>query len=214
MFDVVMTPLCHGAPAAQAVALLASFLIADDPEPDQTAAALIAEFGTLGAVISGAQSRILRASGGNAKALAVVRAVKATVQHLLLERVERCVLLSNHAALLDYLQLTMQHATREQVRVLHLSSSNNLIKDEVLSEGTIDQAPIYVRELIGRCIELGSAAIILVHNHPSGNPAPSRADIAITQSIVDACKLMSIKVHDHIIIGSGGHVSLRSKGLM
>lgn len=89
-----------------------------------------------------------------------------------------------------------------------------LIRDEVMSEGSIDQAQVHVREVIRRAIDLGSAAIILVHNHPSGDPSPSRADIEITRAIVDAGKGLGIAVHDHLIIGTSGHVSLRAKGLM
>lgn len=108
----------------------------------------------------------------------------------------------------------MAHLIHERVRVLHLNSKNRLIRDELVSEGSIDQAAIYTREVIRRALELGSAAIILVHNHPSGDSAPSRQDIAITKDICDAGRKLGIAVHDHIIIGKDGHTSFRSKGLI
>jgi DNA repair protein RadC len=102
----------------------------------------------------------------------------------------------------------------ERVRILHLNTRNMLIRDEVMAEGSIDQAAVSVREVIRRAIDLGSAAIILVHNHPSGDPSPSRADIALTRTIIDAGKPLGIGVHDHIIIGMNGHVSMRAQGLI
>ena len=108
----------------------------------------------------------------------------------------------------------MAHMTTERVRVIHLNARNMLIRDEVMAEGSIDQAVIHVREVIRRAIDLGSAAIILVHNHPSGDPQPSRADIALTRDIADAGRKLGIAVHDHIIIGAQGHSSMRGMGLL
>jgi DNA repair protein RadC len=108
----------------------------------------------------------------------------------------------------------MGHITIERVRVLHLNAKNMLIRDEVISEGSIDQATVHVREVIRRAIDLGSSAIILVHNHPSGDPAPSRADIALTRDIIDAGKRLNVAVHDHVIIGATGHSSMRALGLI
>jgi DNA repair protein RadC len=108
----------------------------------------------------------------------------------------------------------MAHLITERVRVLHLNVRNQLIRDEVMSEGSIDQAAIYTREVIRRAIDLGSSSLILVHNHPSGLPDPSRADIDVTRSIVEAGKRMGITVHDHIIIGAQGHSSMRAMGLL
>jgi DNA repair protein RadC len=108
----------------------------------------------------------------------------------------------------------MVHHAIERFRVLHLNTKNMLIRDEVMSEGSIDQAAVHVREVIRRAIDLGSAAIILVHNHPSGDPAPSRADIDVTRQIADAGKRLGIAVHDHLIMGTNGHVSLRAQGLI
>jgi DNA repair protein RadC len=122
--------------------------------------------------------------------------------------------LANWQALLDYLRADMAHHAVERFRVLHLNARNMLVRDEVMSEGSIDQAAVYVREVIRRALDIGSAAIILVHNHPSGDPAPSRADIDITKAIAAAGKPLGIAVHDHLIIGTQGHASLRAQGLV
>ena len=103
---------------------------------------------------------------------------------------------------------------RERVRVLHLNSKNRLIRDDLVSEGSIDQAAIYTREVIRRAIDLGTAALILVHNHPSGDCSPSRQDIALTRDIIEAGKRLGIAVHDHIIIGMDGHYSMRGSGVI
>jgi len=108
----------------------------------------------------------------------------------------------------------MAHGLVERVRVLHLDSKNRLISDELMWEGTIDQSAVHVRELMRRGLELGSAALILVHNHPSGDPSPSRQDIALTREIATAGKPLGILVHDHVVIGSTGHASLRALGLI
>jgi DNA repair protein RadC len=122
--------------------------------------------------------------------------------------------LSNWQALSDYLQARLAHENVEEFRLLHLDTRNMLVLDEALSRGTIDQTAVHVREVIKRALEVGSAALILVHNHPSGDPSPSRADIDITQTIIAAAKPLGISVHDHIIVGASGQVSLRSKGLL
>lgn len=122
--------------------------------------------------------------------------------------------LSSWQALLDYLRADMAHRAVERVRVLHLNSKNMLIRDELAAEGSIDQAAVHVREVIRRALDLGSAALILVHNHPSGDPQPSRQDIALTQEIAQAGKPLGIVIHDHVVVSARGHVSMRSLGLI
>lgn len=122
--------------------------------------------------------------------------------------------LASWQALLDYLRADMAYLSVERVRVLHLNSRNMLIRDDHMGDGSIDQAAIYVREVIKRAMDLGSAALILVHNHPSGDPSPSRQDIDITRQIVEAGKRLGIAVHDHIIMAASGHTSLRAQGLL
>ena len=122
--------------------------------------------------------------------------------------------LGSWQALLDYLTIDMAHLTVERVRVLYLDTKNRLIRDEHVTDGSIDEAAIHPREVIRRALDLGASALILVHNHPSGNPEPSRADIQITNQIAEAGRLLGIVVHDHVIIGREGHVSLKAKGLI
>ena len=146
-------------------------------------------------------------------AVAALRIVDIAALRLLRTQVQTQPILSGWQALLDYLQADMAHIGIERVRVLHLNTKNVLIRDETISEGSIDQSAVHVREVIKRAMELGSAAIILVHNHPSGDPAPSRQDIALTRQIVEAGQPLGISVHDHVIIGARGHASLRALGL-
>ena len=122
--------------------------------------------------------------------------------------------LGSRQALLDYLTIDMAHLTVERVRVLYLDTRNRLILDYQAQEGTIDEAAIHPREVVKKALEVGASALILVHNHPSGNPEPSRADIQITQRIAEAGRLLGIMVHDHVIVGREGHVSLKAKGLV
>jgi DNA repair protein RadC len=122
--------------------------------------------------------------------------------------------LGSWQSLLDYLAIDMAHLTVERVRVLYLDTRNRLIDDHHVGDGSIDEAAIHPREVIRRAMDVGASALILVHNHPSGSPEPSRADIQITQRIAEAGRLLGVTVHDHVIIGREGHVSLRSKGLI
>jgi DNA repair protein RadC len=147
-------------------------------------------------------------------AAAVLKAVQATVLRMLRAEVSAQPVLASWQALLDYLRADLAHLTTERVRVLHLNARNMLIRDELMAEGSIDQAVVHVREVIRRAIDLGSAAIILVHNHPSGDPQPSRADIALTRDIAEAGKKLGVSVHDHVIIGGQGHSSMRAMGLL
>lgn len=155
-----------------------------------------------------------RVDGMGETSVAAVKIAQAAALRLLRAPVAERPLLSNWQALLDYLRASLAHEGVEHVRVLHLNTKNMLIRDELMSRGTTDQAAVHVREVIRRAIDLGSAAIILVHNHPSGDPAPSRADIDITRAVVQAGKPLGIAVHDHLIIGANGHASLRAQGLI
>lgn len=174
---------------------------------------LIAEFGSLGALLT-ADTPTLRAAGLTDGTIGVLKIAQASALRLLKQQATERPVLSSWQALTDYLHAAMAHRTTESARVLHLNTRNLLIRDEVVSEGSIDQAAIYVREIVRRAIELRSAAIILVHNHPSGDPAPSRQDIALTREIVAALKPLGVQVHDHVIVGTAGHASLRGLGLI
>ena len=196
--------------------LLEYLLILAIPRRDTKpiAKALLREFGGLPGVFAADGDALRRVPGVGDGAVAAIRVAHASTLRVLKAQVAAQPVLGNWQALLDYLRADLAAAPVERVRVLHLNSRNMLIRDEQMGEGTIDQAQIYTREVIRRAIDLGSAAIILVHNHPSGDPAPSRADIEVTRLIQDAGKKLGIAVHDHLIIGAQGHASLKSLGLM
>jgi DNA repair protein RadC len=192
--------------------LLALAIPRRDTKP--LAKALLAEFGGVGGLFTADAEAIGRVPGMGDTATAAIKIVHATAIRLLQADVAERPVLANWQALLDYLRADMAHHAIERFRVLHLNTRNMLIRDEVMSEGSIDQAAVHVREVIRRAIDLGSAAIILVHNHPSGDPSPSRADIDVTRNIAEVGKRLGIAVHDHIIVGTRGHVSLRAQGLI
>ena len=128
--------------------------------------------------------------------------------------VKRRAVLSSWPAVLDYCRAAMAFGEKEQFRILFLDKRNQLIADEVQQTGTVDHTPVYPREVVKRALELSATAVILVHNHPSGDPTPSRADIQMTQQIVEIAKPLGIAVHDHIIVGKEGHASLRGLGVI
>jgi len=192
--------------------LLATAIPRRDTKP--LAKRLIAEFGGIGGLFAADAEALSRVDGVGEGAVAAIKIVQAAAVRLLRAEIVDRPVLGSWQALLDYLRADMAHAMIERVRVLHLNSKNHLIRDELMSEGSINEAAIHVREVIRRAIDLGSAAIILVHNHPSGDPAPSRQDIALTREIVAAGKGLGIAVHDHVIVGTQGHASLRALGLM
>jgi DNA repair protein RadC len=123
-------------------------------------------------------------------------------------------ILSSWSALIDYLRAAMAHEQNEHFRLLFLDRKNRLIRDEVQARGTVDHTPVYIREVVKRALELGATALILVHNHPSGDPTPSRADIDMTRDIAKAAAPLGVTIHDHIIVGKGEPASLRALGLM
>jgi DNA repair protein RadC len=192
--------------------LLALAIPRQDTKP--LAKALLREFGGIGGVLTADGEALKRVKGMGETSVAAVKIAHAAAVRLLRGEVAQRPVLGNWQALLDYLRADMVHHAIERFRVLHLDTKNMLIRDEVMSQGTIDQAAVHVREVIRRALDFGSAAIILVHNHPSGDPAPSRADIDITRAIAEAGKRMGIAVHDHLIMGANGHVSLRAQGLI
>jgi DNA repair protein RadC len=175
---------------------------------------LLHEFGGIGGLLSADAEALMRAPGVSEGSASALKIVQAAALRMLRSKVAAQPILASWDALLDYLRADMAHLTTERVRVLHLNTRNMLIRDEIMAEGSIDQAAVYVREVIRRAIDLGSAAIILVHNHPSGDPAPSRADINLTRDIIDAGRKLGIAVHDHVIIGMKGHASMRAMGLL
>ena len=178
------------------------------------AKALLDRFGSLANVLNADAKALQQVSGMGEVSAAALISVAVAARRMARSEVKDKPVLSSWQALLDYLAIDMAHLKNERVRVLYLDTRNRLIDDHLASEGSVDEAAIHPRVVIQRAMDLGASALILVHNHPSGNPEPSRADIQITQRIAEAGRHLSITVHDHVIIGSEGHVSLKAKGLI
>ncbi len=175
---------------------------------------LIDRFGGLAGVLNADARTLANHPGMGETSAAAMKIVALSARRLARAGVKDQPILSSWAALIDYLMIDMAHLTVERVRVLYLDTRNRLIADEVQNEGSLDEAAIHPREVIRRAMDLGAAALILVHNHPSGSPEPSRADIQMTNRIAEAGRLLGITVHDHVIVGRQGHVSLKAKGLI
>lgn len=178
------------------------------------ARSLIQRFGSLAAVLNTPPATLVNHPGMGESSAAALRIVAVASQRMARQAVREQPVLGSWQALIDYLTIDMAHLTVERVRVLYLNTRNMLILDDHLGDGSLDSAEIHPREVIRRALDLGAAALILVHNHPSGSPEPSRADIQLTNRIAEAGRLLNITVHDHVIIGRDGHVSLKAKGLI
>src|SRR5918997_445442 len=192
--------------------LLALALPRRDTKP--LAKKLIREFGGFGALLSADAEAIARIGDVTEGAAAAIKIAQAAALRLLEEGVKDKPVLGSWQALLDYLHADMAHHPVERVRILYLNAKNMLIRNEPMSEGSVDEAAVYVREVIRRALEYHASAIIIVHNHPSGDPSPSSQDIKLTREIVEAGRPLKIAVHDHVIIGANGHSSLRAMGLI
>jgi len=205
-----------GADAMPDYELLELTLFATLPRRDTKplAKALLARFGSFAEVIAAPRARLLEVKGVGESVASHLKIVEAAAHRLAKTKVMGRPALSSWSALLDYCTAAMARSQTEEFRVLFLDRKNNLIADEVQNRGTIDHTPVYPREIIKRALELGASSIILVHNHPSGDPTPSKADILMTREIVSAAKALSIAVHDHLVIGRGGHASFKSLGLL
>jgi DNA repair protein RadC len=205
-----------GAEAMPDYELLELTLFAALPRRDTKplAKALLARFGSFAEVIAAPRARLLEVKGVGESVANHLKIVEAAAHRLAKTKVMGRPALSSWSALLDYCTAAMARSQTEEFRVLFLDRKNNLIADEVQNRGTIDHTPVYPREIIKRALELGASSIILVHNHPSGDPTPSKADIMMTREIVSAAKTLSIAVHDHLVIGRGGHASFKSLGLL
>ena len=178
------------------------------------AKALLARFGTLSAVLNAEPGALQAVAGVGETSAAALKAVALAARRMARSEVAEKPVLGSWQALLDYLTIDMAHLTVERVRVLYLDTRNRLIQDHHVGDGSVDEAAVHPREVIRRGLDIGATALILVHNHPSGNPEPSRADIQITTRIAEAGRLLGITVHDHVIVGRQGHVSLRAKGVI
>ena len=175
---------------------------------------LLSEFGGLPSVLAAEPQALTRIEGMSEGAAAALKFVEACARRSLQRAVIGRRLIDGWDALIQYLHAAQAHGIKEQFRVVFLNARNFMIADEVLGEGTVDQAPVYVREVMKRALELGAVSLVLVHNHPSGDPAPSREDVAMTKEMVAAAKILGLTVHDHVVIGHGTHRSLRAEGLI
>ena len=174
---------------------------------------LIARFGGVGPLLS-ADAETLKRAGLTEGVVAALKIAEATALRLLETRIEGRPVLSSWEALGDYLQAAMGHSAIEEVRVLFLNAKNILIANEAMWRGSVDEASVHVREVISRAIALGATAIVIVHNHPSGDPSPSQADIRLTRDLIEAGRHMRVTVHDHVIVGASGRSSLKALGLI
>ncbi len=175
---------------------------------------LIARFGSFAEVVTAPEPRLKEIEGAGDAVVTELKLVRAAALRLTRSDIMQRPALSSWAQVLDYLRAAQGFEHREQFRILFLDKKNHLIAGEVQQQGTIDHTPVYVREVVKRALELSATAIVLVHNHPSGDPTPSRADINMTKPIVAAAKPLGVAVHDHIIVGRDGHASFRALKLI
>lgn len=178
------------------------------------AKSLIAKFGSFAEVISATPERLMEVNGVGEAVTTELKLVRAAALRLMKGQIINRPLLSSWSAILEYCRAAMAFQDKEQFRILFLDKKNQLIADEVQQEGTVDHTPVYTREVMKRALELSASAIILAHNHPSGDPAPSFADIDMTRKIIEAGQKLGITVHDHVIIGRQGHTSFRASKLI
>jgi DNA repair protein RadC len=175
---------------------------------------LIARFGSFAEVISAPEPRLREVKGVGDSVVTELKVIRSAALRLMHGEIRQRPVLSSWSQVIEYCRAAQGHETREQFRILFLDKKNQLIADEVQGSGTVDHTPVYVREVVKRALELAATAIVLVHNHPSGDPTPSRADIDMTKMIVDAGKPLGVLVHDHIIVGRHGHASFKAMRLI
>lgn len=208
--------LGQGAAALHDYELLEIILFAARPMGDvkPLAKTLIKKFGSLPKVMHAENSALLAVDGVNEAAVAAIKAVKASCDLLLKEPLTQMPIIKSWTSLLDYCRIHMGHNKHEEFHVLFLNNKLALIADEVQSRGTVDQTPLYPREVMKRALELSATSVILVHNHPSQDATPSQEDITLTKQVVEAGKPLGIQVHDHVIVTAGDSFSFRAHGLI
>lgn len=175
---------------------------------------LLVRFGSMGGVLGATVDDLQTVKGISENTAVFIKTIHALQLRTLSEEIKEKPILTSWQKLIDYCHAAMAHEKREHFRVLFLNKKNQLIADEVQQVGTIDHVPVYPREVVKHALDLGATAMILVHNHPSGDPTPSDGDITMTRELVKAAKAMDVMVHDHIIIRKSGHTSFKSLGLM
>jgi DNA repair protein RadC len=175
---------------------------------------LLARFGSFSEVLAAPEAHLREIDGVGEAVVHHLKLTQAAARRFAHDGIRQRPLLDSWASVIDYCRAAMAYEAIEQFRILFLDKKNMLIADEVQQSGTVDHTPVYPREIIKRALELSATAIILVHNHPSGDPTPSRADIQMTRQVVDIAKPLGIAIHDHIIVGKSGHASLKGLKLM
>ena len=178
------------------------------------AKALLKKFGSFAEVVHAPEARLREVDGVKDASVTQLKLLAAAAQRIAKGEIKRSIALSSWNDVIGYCRTGMAFADKEQFRILFLDKRNQLIADEVQQTGTVDHTPVYPREVIKRALELSATALILVHNHPSGDPTPSGADMRMTRELVDIAKPLGIAIHDHIIVGRDGHASFRSLGLI
>jgi DNA repair protein RadC len=208
--------LDHGAQATADYEILEVLLFANYPRKDTkpVAKALIARFGSLAGVLAADPRALTEVEDVGPGAAATIKAAQAAALHLLRAEVQDRPVLNNWERLTGYLHAAIAREPIEQFRVLFLDSKNRLLADEAQAKGTVNHTPVYPREVVKRALALHATALILVHNHPSGDPAPSRADVEMTAEVKQAAAALGIVLHDHLIIGQGRQLSFRREGLL
>lgn len=201
------------AAAAKCRQILADLLRPLGADAEGRAEALIDEFGSLGAVLAAGEPGQARVLGRGAEGPRLLAAVRAAMLHVLREPALHAAVIADSRALIDYLSVDMAHLPVERLRILFLNAKNRLLGDEAI-DGSVDAIPVYPREIMRRALELGATAMILAHNHPSGDPDPSADDIQATRRIAYAADGLGIRVHDHVIVAGGGWTSFRARGLL
>ena len=175
---------------------------------------LIGMFGSFAEAVHAPEARLREVAGLGESTIIEIKLIAAAASRVAKGQLKQRTVLSSWTAVIDYCRTAMAFADKEQFRVLFLDKRNQLISDEVQQVGTVDHTPVYPREVVKRALELSATAIIMVHNHPSGDPTPSQADIQMTRSVIDVAKPLGISVHDHIIVGKNGHASLKGLKLI
>jgi DNA repair protein RadC len=205
-----------GADAFQDYELLECLLFRALPQGDTKpiAKALLAKFGSLAEVLAARPERLREVKGVGPEVAGEFALLHATYLRIMKRNLEKRPMLQSWSQLIEYCRTGMAFSDTELFRILFLDKKNALIADEVQQQGTVDHAPVYPREVVKRALELAASAIILVHNHPSGDPQPSRADIEMTRLIIEAAEKLGIVVHDHVIVGLQGHSSLKALKLI
>ena len=206
----------HGADAFPDYELLEMFLFRSVPRRDtkKMAKDLIQRFGSFAEVIGAPLERLTEVSGIGESVATDLKLVEAAVKRVTKRRITERKSLGSWSEVIDHCRASMAFDDRESFRCLFLDKKNGLILDEVQGRGTVDHTPVYPREVMRRALELSASALVLVHNHPSGDPSPSTADVKMTLDLIAIGKPMGIAIHDHIIVGRNGHASLKGLGLI